>query len=70
MCILYEYWWVKAMLGAEEGQQRRQSGNRGLVVSCLIAEALIDKIQHEPTSHNLSLKKDFPLSHALQTTHI
>lgn len=37
------------------------------VVSCLIAEALIDKLQHKSTSHHLSLKRAFLLSCSLQT---
>lgn len=49
---------MATMWGAEEGHLGH---NRFLVVSCLIAEALIDKLQHESTSRHLSLKKTRPI---------
>lgn len=45
------------MWGAEERKQRRQRGSRFSALSCLIAEALIDKIQRESTSHHFILQE-------------
>lgn len=53
-----------------KGRQRRHTGNRFFEALCLTAEALIDKIQQEPSSHCLSLQKDTSLSCVFQDKHV
>lgn len=53
------------MRGAEKREPGRQSGSRIFLLACLIAEAFIDKIQHESTSHHLIFRER---NHSLSCT--